>query len=215
MVHINTKCGEFRLMNNDSTDELREDVIAKITGWLNEKKIKYENETNTFSDKDKTFEVKKELCYSKKNTDNDIIFEINERTFITDKHTNTQEEKKKTNYLFFLPVNKDHFSVSARIYFGEGDRSGFILSPKHIKDKIRMGMKIPLLSLNLIYSFQPDPENFDSVVMEKIVYFDGFSKNVYFNAIDAVKSGYDLASTYYINIKNSLPKGGSNAEFHQ
>lgn len=70
-------------------------------------------------------------------------------------------------------------------------------------------MKIPLLTLNLNYTWLPNIQNFDSLEVKKMIYFDGFSKHVFFDTFGIVMHGYEIALSRYEEYRNAVKKGDS------
>ena len=68
-------------------------------------------------------------------------------------------------------------------------------------------MKIPLLSLGLGYTWIPDLKNIESLQMQKVIYFDGFSKNGFVDGVTNVLNGYEIVSAKYEDFRDFIHKG--------
>ena len=69
-------------------------------------------------------------------------------------------------------------SISTYFYFEQSDATGFTVLPHEYKTIFANEMKIPLLTLGLWYTWIPDLKNIKSLQMQKVIWFDGFSKKI-------------------------------------
>jgi len=77
--------------------------------------------------------------------------------------------------------------------------------------KFILDIKISLLQMNLNYVFLPttntdgiDFKSLESLDIHKTIYFDGFSKNVFFGGVNDVLHGAELILLLYVRFSNSL-----------
>ena len=70
-------------------------------------------------------------------------------------------------------------SISTYFYFEQSDATGFTVLPHEYKTIFANEMKIPLLTLGLWYTWIPDLKNIKSLQMQKVIWFDGFSKKYF------------------------------------
>ena len=74
-------------------------------------------------------------------------------------------------YFIAFPSDSDSLSKS--------DATGFTVLPHEYKTIFANEMKIPLLTLGLWYTWIPDLKNIKSLQMQKVIWFDGFSKKYF------------------------------------
>ena len=156
-------------------ESVRQEIIKKITLWLDEIQNTY-----TFIPDD--------------SASKNIYIRVSGRS--------TGDIEHMPKYFIEFQVNQDHFWLSPHLSFTESDKQGFNLSTENFREKIMIMLKMPLLSLNLGYDYRPSPENFKLLEMKKLIYFDGFSKNVYFDAIDSLLHGYEYVLTIFNEFKD-------------
>lgn len=115
--------------------------------------------------------------------------------------------QKEVQYFVAFPSDIDALFVSSYFYFDKSDASGFTVLPNEYKTKFANEMKIPLLTLGLWYRWIPDLKNIESLQMQKLIYFDGFSRNAFVDGLTRVLNGYEIVSTKYEEFRNSIHKG--------
>lgn len=98
----------------------------------------------------------------------------------------------------------EQLSVSTFFYFEKSDATGFTVLPNEYKIKFANTMKIPLLTLGLWYMWIPDFNNLKSLQMQKMLYYDGFSRNAFEDARTRVLNGYEIVSAKYEEFVNSI-----------
>lgn len=113
--------------------------------------------------------------------------------------------------VLFAEKNKDFFFMTTYFRFQEKDgRALFYLDPSDQK-KFIQDIKITLLQMNLNYIFLPvintdiiDFKSLESLEIHKTIYFDGFSKNIFFEGVNDVLHGAELILLLYARFSNSL-----------
>ncbi|MGI0044600.1 MAG: hypothetical protein ACRD47_12915 [Nitrososphaeraceae archaeon] len=110
-----------------------------------------------------------------------------------------QLERKIINIEYFIdiPNNSDLLRIMTPFRFDRSANIGFKLLK--LEDKVRFNnvMRVPILAGNLGYEWKPDLLNFDYLEISKIMYFDGFSKNSFFDALTGVIRGYEVCLAQY------------------
>lgn len=107
-------------------------------------------------------------------------------------------------YFVAFPSGIDALSISTFFYFDTSDASGFTVLPNEYKTKFANEMKIPLLTLGLWYMWIPDLKKIKSLQMQKLIYFDGFSRNTFSDGLTRVLNGYEIVSAKYEEFRNSI-----------
>ena len=95
-------------------------------------------------------------------------------------------------------------SISTYFYFEQSDATGFTVLPHEYKTIFANEMKIPLLTLGLWYTWIPDLKNIKSLQMQKVIWFDGFSKKYFQRRISRVLNGYKIVSARYEQFRDSI-----------
>jgi hypothetical protein len=161
----------------------REKIIEIIKNWLREAGTPFEPVINSSIDQ------------------RDVIMQV---TGIRD-----NPEEPLSKFFVIAPHDLDAIGISAYLKFQESDNIGFKLLLPPDKLKFVNILKIPLLLLNLDYTWMPTLENFDSLEMRKQIFFDGFSKNTFYDNVSSVMHGYEIAIAKYEEFRNDISHHGS------
>jgi hypothetical protein len=104
---------------------------------------------------------------------------------------------------------KDSVIVYTRIDFDPLEGKAYSTLQTDMKHEFIYALASGLLGLNLLYHIHPDIEHLEYLDIRKYIFFDGLSKDRFFNTIDRVLSGKGLARLAYFKY---LPKPkGSNS----
>jgi hypothetical protein len=113
-------------------------------------------------------------------------------------------DQPKVEYFISLPDDIDCVKISTNLYFDQSDRVGFKLLKENDKLIFVNNLRIPLLILNVGYTWLPDLHNFESLELSKQIFFDGFNKHTFFETVSAVMHGYEVALAKYEEFRRSV-----------
>ena len=162
-------------MNDD-----RATIIAKVRGWINPK-LQIEDVSNP------------DL------SPNDVVIHVKGKT-----DADYFGYQSDVQYFIAFPSDSDSLSISTYFYFEQSDATGFTVLPHEYKTIFANEMKIPLLTLGLWYTWIPDLKNIKSLQMQKVIWFDGFSKNTFNDGLSRVLNGYEIVSAKYEQFRDSI-----------
>jgi hypothetical protein len=166
----------------------REEIIEKFKPWLRQV------EATTF-----------EEHFHPQINPNDIVFKVTRKLEPSIQlKSQTQEGQLSLSYFIILPSDIDLVRISIYYHFKESDNIGFKLLVYEDKVKFVNNLKIPLLLLNLNYSWLPDLINFESLEMHKQIFYDGFNKHAFFDTISAIIHAYEIVMANYEQFLNSV-----------
>jgi hypothetical protein len=169
------------MKKSSQINEIRDNILANIQGWLD--KI-----PNTYQ--------KKEM----EEAPEDLLIDVE----VPPKNV----KDPPLHYYILFPNEKDYFFVNWVLEFPEVDKIGFNLFPQKRKQLIH-NLKNPLLVMNLIPEYLPTSLDFDRVKISRKLYFDGFSKHVYFDTLDILCNGLEIIMSIYNLFRNSTARSGS------
>ena len=92
---------------------------------------------------------------------------------------------------------KDSITIYARSDLSKLDRQAFSTLHTHTKDEFVYAFTSSLLGLNLLFDILPNIEHMEYLQIQKCIFFDGLTKNLFFDTIDRVLAGKDLARIAY------------------
>lgn len=157
----------------------REHIVEKVKGWLRQAQTPIEEVVNPNV------------------SPSDVVLKV------TGKKVPGQPQAE----LFVIfPNDIDFLSISSYVHFKKSDNTGFKLLRQPDKVKFVNMLRIPLLTLNLSYTWIPSLENFESLNIFKQIFFDGFNKNSYYDAASAVMHGYEVALGKYEEFRDSVSR---------
>jgi hypothetical protein len=105
--------------------------------------------------------------------------------------------QKEVQYFLAFLSDSELLSISTYFYFDKSAATGFTVLPTDKKVIFANAMKIPLLTLGLGYMWIPDLRNIESLQMNKVLYYDGFSRNAFEDARARVMNGWEIVSARY------------------
>jgi len=113
---------------------------------------------------------------------------------------------KKSEIQYFLAFLSDleQLSISTYFYFEKSAATGFTVLPTEQKIIFANTMKVPLLALGLGYVWIPNLHNIESLQMNKMLYYDGFSRNSFEDARARVLNGYEIVTAKYEEFVNYI-----------
>lgn len=98
---------------------------------------------------------------------------------------------------------RDSITIYTRSDLPTLDRKAFSTLKAEMRDEFIYALSSGLLGLNLPFDILPNIERMEYLQIEKDIFFDGLTKNLFFDTIDRVISGKDLARIAYFKY---LPK---------
>ncbi|MFZ0224893.1 MAG: DUF2299 family protein [Candidatus Nitrosopolaris sp.] len=117
--------------------------------------------------------------------------------------------QNETAYVLMRKDRKDSISVYTSSDFSPLDRKAFSnLSPGKKREFID-AISASLLNLNLHFIFHPNPEQMQYLQITKDIFFDGLTKDRFFDIICRVLSGMGLAHMAYYKYLN--PNGSNSS----
>lgn len=162
-------------------DETDKEIIDKVRKWI-------ENPKFTIEDvKDPNMNPEDIAIHVKGLTDKDYF-----------------GKQKEIQYFIGFFTGIDQLSISTYFYFDKSAATGFMVLPNEQKTIFANTMKVPLLALGLGYTWIPDLYDIKSLSMEKILYYDGFSRNAFEDARTRVLNGYEIVSAKYEEYVNYI-----------
>jgi hypothetical protein len=170
----------------------REEIIEKFKPWLRQVKA------TTF-----------EEHFHPQINPNDIVFKVTrklEPSIQLKSQTQTQEGQLSLSYFIILPSDIDLVKISIYYHFKESDNVGFKLLLPDDKFRFVNNLRIPLLLMNLNYTWIPDLMNFESLEMHKQIFYEGFNKHTFFDTIFAIIHAYEILMVHFEQFLNSVKK---------
>jgi hypothetical protein len=116
--------------------------------------------------------------------------------------------ENETAYVLMRKDRKDSITVYARSDFSPLDRKAFSNLPPGKKREFINAISASLFNLNLHFEFQPNVEQMKYLHIKKDIFFDGLTKDRFFDTICKVLSGMQLANMAYYQ---HLNPNGSNS----
>jgi hypothetical protein len=113
-----------------------------------------------------------------------------------DFHTDIRFGSSKVNLI--ISKNKvDSIIVCTKSVFSVLDQKAFSGLSKDNKRSFMLGLKFSLSRLNIQYAIAPDENKVESIYMQKVVYFDGLSKDRLFEVIMSIVSAISIVNLTY------------------
>ena len=173
----------------------REEIIDKIHSWLNEVEG-----------------ASVEEVANPKIPSNYNVLKVNvtgeSPKAVSPHEQQVKPEQISISYFIAFVSEGELFKISTYFRFNEYDNIRFGLLKTPDKVKFVNTLKIPIMMLNLSYMWVPDLFNFESIELSKIVYYDGFNKNIFFDSVSAVIHGYEICMSQYDQFINSIRMQG-------
>lgn len=97
-------------------------------------------------------------------------------------------------------INKnkiDSLIIYTKSDFSTLDQKAYSGLSKDDKRSFTLDLKFSLSQLNIAYAIQPDENNIKSIYMQKVIYFDGLTKDKFFDTIFYIVSGINVVSLTY------------------
>lgn len=112
--------------------------------------------------------------------------------------------QREIQYFVAFLLGMDQVMISTYFYFDKSAATGFTVLPNEQKTIFANSMKIPLLELGLGYEWLPDLHDIKSLSIQKILHYDGFSRNAFEDARTRVLNGYEIVSARYEEFVNYI-----------
>ena len=112
--------------------------------------------------------------------------------------------QKEIQYFVTFFSDIEQLSISTYFYFDKSAATGFTVLPNEEKTIFANTMKIPLLTLGIWYEWLPDLYEIKSLSIQKMLYYDGFSRNAFEDARTRVLNGFEIVSAKYEEYLNYL-----------
>ncbi len=121
---------------------------------------------------------------------------------------------KNPNQTIVLPKNKpDSIEFLTTADLEKEDQKTYVaLKNKEEKLRIIWELKRSLLEINVGYKIEKDLENLESVTINKIVYFDGLTKDKFMDASFALVRGFSLVELMLYQLRGKY-YSNSNTKF--
>lgn len=175
----------------------REEIIGKIKSWL--QLMVDEHKGASF-----------ERFLDSQTDSNSVVFKVT--NILTRVELNIERQTKQYPLVYFVTLLEgvDIVHITTYLKFTESDNTGFKILLPPAKLKFVNLLKNPLLTLNVDYSWLPEVNDFDSLEISKDIYYDGFNKNSFFDALSSVLRAYEITYSGYIEFRNSISDSRKN-----
>jgi hypothetical protein len=111
-------------------------------------------------------------------------------------------------HIMMYKNKNDSITVITKVSFSTLDKKAFTSLSEDIKKDFILTLNSSLSSMNLLYSHQPNPERMEHLLIQKRLFFDGLTKDRFFDILDRIYNGMNLANWTYTKYlskgKNSL-----------
>lgn len=104
--------------------------------------------------------------------------------------------KSNVNVLF-EKNKKDSMLFATNIKFDDEQKKAFAYLKPHLKSEFLIATSSYLCSMNLIHSAQPNQDKMEYLHIEKRLFFDGLTKETFFDTLNRVLNGIGLAVLTY------------------
>ena len=91
----------------------------------------------------------------------------------------------------------DSVEIISFVGFSEQDKKAYASLRAKPRNDFVNGIVESLLPINIIYSFRPDLNTLEEIVLKKTIYFDGLTKNSFFDAIHTIVRGIEATHLGY------------------
>jgi hypothetical protein len=99
--------------------------------------------------------------------------------------------------LFLEREKTDRITLAVNSALSQQDQKIFSYVKRDTRQKLLRELKYSLLQLNIQFTFHPNEETIESVLLSKRIYFDGLNKNIFFDAIFVIIRGLALINLKY------------------
>lgn len=93
----------------------------------------------------------------------------------------------------------DSVLVFARINFSPEEQKVFAHLKEDKKKEFFFAIITPLMEMNLRHSVHPNPDKAEYFHIEKRIYFDGLTKDRFFDTVEKVYKGMGIVKSTYVN----------------
>ncbi|HEU0144929.1 MAG TPA: DUF2299 family protein [Nitrososphaera sp.] len=164
--------------NSDKKKQLanQRDAIKKVVDWLREEGLEPQEITH----------LRKDACYY-----GVVISDQAEKTEQT-------ENKKREAFHIFFPINKlDSLRISEIIIFdlkSQKSYASLVTKMNGILEQNRFyfDLELALLQMNVYFVIKKNMRELQSLEISKVVFFDGLTKDTFFNAINTVRNSIEI-----------------------
>lgn len=111
----------------------------------------------------------------------------------------------------FIPKDRiDSVVVAQNMNFSDDDKKGYVHLDKSRKKDFVLDLKSSLLHVGVEYAIQPDKERMQSVQVSRRIYFDGFTKDRFFDILHQVQRAMEIV---YLKYETYLYHGSSDGSY--
>lgn len=125
-----------------------------------------------------------------------------------DFHAAVQYNRYKVS-IIIRKDRKDMVSIVSRQNFSDQDKKIFSHLREEKKKPFFEDLEFSLLPMNISYSVHPDRNKMEYVHLEKSIYFDGLTKDRFYDSIFAVVRALHMTSLLYIKYLSSGSRASS------
>lgn len=181
--------------NSDKKKQLayQRDAIKKVVKWLREEGLEPQEITH----------LRKDACYY--------------GVVISDQAEKTEQTEKKRREAFHIlfPIDKlDSLRISEIVIFDlKSQKSYTSLATKTNgileQNRFYFDLELALLQMNVYFVMKKNMRELQSLEISKVVFFDGLTKDTFFNAINTVRNSIEIARIKIDQLRDSVLSSNS------
>ena len=181
--------------NSDKKKQLayQRDAIKKVVKWLREEGLEPQEITH----------LRKDACYY--------------GVVISDQAEKTEQTEKKRREAFHIlfPIDKlDSLRISEIVIFDlKSQKSYTSLATKKNgileQNRFYFDLELALLQMNVYFVMKKNMRELQSLEISKVVFFDGLTKDTFFNAINTVRNSIEIARIKIDQLRDSVLSSNS------